>query len=674
MAARFVAGILPQRRHSHERHQFLEDFVEGVSQPASIWIAMAVSDARPGTGVVGQPLGPRRIRVEALFGVAFVCAACYALGAATTLFAAERENETYGFLQSLPVTTRVVFLGKVVFSLGSAVAMYLLAWIAAWGLARELPDGLVRQRIWVFCGLGGAELLAWGVFFSLLLRRSLVAAVLAGTIGSIGSLWYFVDEFGSHSTCSRWVVLGVVAAADVALASRWFRERLLPSVRPRCMCSGNDQTLRSAGAVPITLRVMHSIMRSMISTFRKPNGVATPTSGGKRTTVTSDVTPRIATMLGRFLWQEVRQSTALKVATIVWLLPAAFLVWVGWCSGRDFSVQKTGRWPELLAVPGFWVILSSSLLFLADQTRCRFRFLAEQGIPPRLLWLGRQIGGLIVVLWGLLLMLPPTLAQMATLNTDHKVLAVESLFGLVVLAYCCGQLCSMVFRSGIIAVVCGMILTALVCEWAVLMYVLGLSWSWSVAPMPLAFLTATLLHVPNWLVERRTWRTRLRLAVVVVLPMLTILVAVPAIRIYEIPSVAMDFDAEEVALGVPPEEDATLALYARAIAFQKNAKQTADTASGKATRQELEALAAAVALEASRRPLPEFYLDPHPTVFPIDEIRLAHLVLASGKTLEAEGEYDAALARYVAAAHRPSRLPTPPFERSCLRIGSALPR
>ena len=60
------------------------------------------------------------------------------------------------------------------------------------------------------------------------------------------------------------------------------------------------------------------------------------------------------------------------------------------------------------------------------------------------------------------------------------------------------------------------------------MYWLGLSWLWSVAPLPLAFLFATWLHAPDWLVERKTWRARLRPALVVAVPALAILVAIPA--------------------------------------------------------------------------------------------------------------------------------------------------
>ena len=609
------------------------------------WIAMAALTVIMELAWLASPWVPGSIRVEVLFEVALVCAAFYALGSAAMLFATERENETYGFLHAMPVTTRAVLLGKTVFALGSAAAMYLVAWMLAFTLVRGMPAPLVHQRMWILCGLGGVELLAWGIFFSLLLKRTLVAAILAGTIGSIGPVCFFATGFSTDTIPVRLAVLAVVVVAIIALAARWFRERLWPSVWPRRTSFANDRSMCSEGAVLITLRVMHSITRSVMSTFRKPAVVATPTFGEKRTMATSDPRPRIAVMLGRLLWQEVRQSTAVKVAMIVWLLPAVFIFWATWIDGEP--VRKTDAWPHLLAVPGFWAILSSSLLFLSDQTRCRFRFLAEQGIPPRLVWLSRQIGGLLVVLAGLLLVLPPTLAQIETLGMDKG--AIVGLLGFVVLAYSCGQLCSMVFRSGIIAVVCAMILTALVCGWAALMYVLGMSWSWSVAPMPLAFLTATWLHAPDWLVERRTWRARLRLSLVVALPALAILAAVPLVRVYEIPAVELGFDPKELTWPVPPGEEETLAIYARAIGYREEAMRQAETPAEDRARREAESHAVALALEASRRPLPEFYLAPRAAAEPSGEIWLCKLVLASGKALEAEGKLDAALDRYVAA-------------------------
>ena len=62
------------------------------------------------------------------------------------------------------------------------------------------------------------------------------------------------------------------------------------------------------------------------------------------------------------------------------------------------------------------VKLLGSTIFLGDQTGYHFRFLAERGFSPRLVWLSRHIRGLAVLLVGLLLFLPPAISLIATLR------------------------------------------------------------------------------------------------------------------------------------------------------------------------------------------------------------------------------------------------------------------
>ncbi|MGA2257351.1 MAG: hypothetical protein ABSG53_22060, partial [Thermoguttaceae bacterium] len=450
-------------------------------------------------------------RIQPLFAAGLALAAFYALGSGATLFAAERETETYDFLRGLPVTPLVVFAGKVVFALASTVALFLLAWTVALALARELPDPLFHRQIWALCGLGGIELLAWGILFSLLLKRPLVAVICAVTVVSI-ILWFLGGEsnrwmavdLNPKTVYARLLIVALMAATDIALALRWFRERSPLTAR-----------LRSARA-------------------REATGWG------------FDLPPSSGTMLCRLVWQELRQSAALTAALMAMLLPIVLLGWAQWLfpiDPRHLDAPGFGRILSVLLLPGFLAApLLGSSVFLADQTDCRFRFLAECGIPPRLVWLSRQIRGLAIMLLGLLLVLVPEIAVIAgKKQPDGMLLVIERLVGFVVVAYVCGQLCSMVFRSGILAATFGTILTLLLCGWAALMYGLGLSWLWSVAPIPLAFMVATWLHAPDWILERKTGRARLRSALVVAIPAVTIVVAIPLVRVYEIPLVGPGF-------------------------------------------------------------------------------------------------------------------------------------
>ena len=123
-------------------------------------------------------------------------------------------------------------------------------------------------------------------------------------------------------------------------------------------------------------------------------------------------------MLGRLVWQELRQSAAMSAGLIGMLLPMVLFLCV---PSLEPSIRRmlwewfVALFPALGLAGCFSAPLLGSSVFLGDQTGCRFRFLAEHGIPPRLVWLSRQIRGLLVMLLGLLLVLPPMigLARMA---------------------------------------------------------------------------------------------------------------------------------------------------------------------------------------------------------------------------------------------------------------------
>jgi ABC-type transport system involved in multi-copper enzyme maturation permease subunit len=572
----------------------------------TFWISMVVLTLLVELLLLMGPWHNQAERIGAMFFLALASAALYALGSGTTLFATEHEAGTYDFLRALPVKPLVVFAGKIVFALASTAALYLVAWTLALGLARGLPDPLFHRQIWVFCGLGGLELLVWGTLFSLLLKRPLVAAVLAGTFASINLSCFLAVDFYNKTIAVRLFILALVTVIDVALAARWYRERLLWPARA-------SEAIRWAFVLE----------------------------------------PTVPSMLGALLWQEFRQSVAMTAGLIIMLLPSVFFLWMEWMfeiRKESMSAGFVGGLATLVFGAALTVPLLGSSLFLADQTGCRFRFLAERGIPPRLVWLCRQIRGLIVILLGLLLVLPPAIGLIARHHPPDGMLVIEYLLGFVVVAYAGGQLCSMAIRSGIVAATVGTVLTFLLCWWARVMYIFGLSWLWSVAPLPLAFLLATWLHAPNWLLERKTWRAWLRPVLVIVVPALAILAAIPPVRVHQIPAVGPGFEADELNVPVPPEEKETLALYGRAIELQRQAVALGNTPADESARRTAEEQAVALALEASRRPLPGFYASaPDATPQPAAEIHLAELVLASAEPLQAEGKLDAALDRYVAA-------------------------
>lgn len=583
-----------------------------------------------------------------LFGVGLGLAAFYALGSAATLFATEHETGTYDFQRVLPVTALRVFAGKLTYALASTAALFAAVWMLALVLARfQLPDTYFHSLLWVLWGFGALELVLWGTLFSLLLKRPLIAVILGVTCASVtlGVLSGETAEFLAldvylKALPARLVVIALLAAADVWLGARWFRERLLASSRRRSAVA-TKETIDAAFAPVATVQTR--------------------------------------TMLRRLVWQDFRQSAGIIAALIAMLLPTVLFLW-----GRAVFRLEPDRGPQLgfggvvLIFGTFAAILSAPLLgasvFMADQAGSHFRFFADRGIRPRLVWLSRQLRGVAVLALGLALVLPPILVLVFARGEgprgEERFLVIAALLGYAVLAYACGQLCSMLARSGILAAAFGTVLSFALCAWAGMANVFGLSWFWSVAPLPIAFLVATWVHAPDWVLERTDWRARLKPTLVVLVPLLAILAAIPPVRIYEYPLVDPGFSVEELTRPATEEEKQTMALYQRAVDLMRQAeaqrprvaapgvsgappeadagatpKKTADnTAWLKATEQTF-----AVALEASRRPPSRFYLSDRSKPGPGDESNLGQLVLLQAQWLESQGKLDAALEHYLAA-------------------------
>ena len=103
------------------------------------WISLVLMALLGQLTVVAYP--PQTVFVPMLFAVALMGTSLYALGSGATMFATEREEETYELLRAPPVAARQVVVGKLAFAVMSIVAFGLLLWASAWTLGgRRLPD------------------------------------------------------------------------------------------------------------------------------------------------------------------------------------------------------------------------------------------------------------------------------------------------------------------------------------------------------------------------------------------------------------------------------------------------------------------------------------------------------------------------------------------------------
>ena len=319
-----------------------------------------------------------------------------------------------------------------------------------------------------------------------------------------------------------------------------------------------------------------------------------------------------------------------------------------------------------------------------DQEQRRYRFFVEHNIPPRVVWLTRQLPWFVIVfVWSLLALLVYGIHGSSGLfwdivystlpqhYYDHHTGVFDAIspvlthlfLGLkfAMVAFAAGQWASMVVRSGLLSGFFGLLLGAVLCGWVLLMEAMSLSWLWTVLPIPLVLLWATWLRAPDWARENTQWSARFRAAAVVLIPALTLMVAVPYYRVHEIPDVSPGFEPAAYPAEITPEAKATAELYRRANELYVSVPQPiqpepADNVGRAPHHNQLQWLknnseSLALVLEASRSD--SCALDDPATMTSITWLPngapLIQLIVTSGRQLEAEGKLDEALDRYLTA-------------------------
>jgi hypothetical protein len=338
---------------------------------------------------------------------------------------------------------------------------------------------------------------------------------------------------------------------------------------------------------------------------------------------------------------------------------------------------------------GFVLALLGSCTFLGDQERSQFRFFAERGVSGRSVWFSRLsfwigcaavLGAILLVLHVFLVPLGvPHLIQSADSAVwaraqfalswfavdivtaapgDHAwtIQWLSGLAGFVVwlsLAFGAGQLCSMFFRSGLLAAVFGAILAGALLGWAALMQVLSIGWWWSVAPLAVALFAATWLRSDGWVLDRRDIRSWLPSVLVLAVPVLALLTAVPVYRVFQIP-MAEEFQGRSQPAASAEANGAVGRLFARyeQLALTRTTKlQTVSDDCPPEERQWLtenqNALDALV--EASLHLPADAAAERILTTTATTWQQMATTMIWYGQIAEADGELDEAWTRYHAA-------------------------
>src|SRR5262245_13786961 len=301
----------------------------------------------------------RATAISLVFNFALGAPAFFAIGCAGAAFAGEKEEGTFDFLRASPVSSGQILASKLLLTAIATLAMYAVLWpLALWATGAHLPEPTQLPGMLGLWLVGALEAIAWGTFFSLLGARPLLAVVLAIVAASTlahSVSWSFRQgttlafEWSSYLRAAPWRALVALAvlAIDVSLGRHWL-DLAIP-LRKRYRSAALRQIVANDPALARALLVRRSR----------------------------------AAMLGRLLWQHVRQSG--------WLMTLMAVLFVAFGGGLLAYVASSGNLRlRDLAVPGMTSIVASlmgSMVFLADQERQRYRFFAEHNVPPRYVWM-----------------------------------------------------------------------------------------------------------------------------------------------------------------------------------------------------------------------------------------------------------------------------------------------
>jgi ABC-type transport system involved in multi-copper enzyme maturation permease subunit len=473
-------------------------------QQRSLWIAIAMA------GLIFQIAALVYCTLQGvselpnvLFTVALSVPILYSLGCGATLFAGEHEAGTFPFQQSLPVEASRVFWAKCFFAVASGLMLFPLLWLLAFAMTSwKLPDANWHLQLWSGGVVATIEVLVWAALASLALRRVLPAAIVSGGVAVLlgYSSLVVVMAFGNHvarqtdeyfSTLPIRSVFALIALAMAARFGRqWFNERPMSWVasvaqRPRFGVAADHRTRPATGL----------------------------------------------TVFGRLVWHEWRQCRL----TMLWC-SLGYLVLCGWMVANI----QLGILSFIGLLPLLAVIFGASV-FAADQRQGQYQFFAERGVRPRLVWLSRQVVWITALICVAILAVSLQALDRISpfpLLQKHCVTAVA----FTLLLFVTSQLCSILIRSGIVAIFSAVICSVMVGAWAAFMSSLGVPWTLTSLPLPFIFLWASWFYAPKWIQQRHTWRVRTITAATIVVPLTCVSAATFAYRVVEIPLIKPSFD------------------------------------------------------------------------------------------------------------------------------------
>ena len=486
-----------------------------------MWLAVLVTGAMVQWLV--KTFTPVSDQAMTLFVLTLGATVLYAIGAASTIFSVEHEERTYDFLIGLPATWWPLFAGKLVVVLASAVVLAACLSISGWMFCGfDTPGGNGALAALGLFGVAVLEGIAWGMLFSLVVKRPLVAAMLTVVVGAVT-----VNVLVSIS--SSYAVAGANPDAYVEAVPL----RLLVTALLLLVGGVTVRRWLLTGTAPFGGRgitTWWNRLRTRAAAGLQSVGISTNLSARRM-------------LLARLVWQTWRDAGKMLLVP----LGVAVLLMLGINAATVVTnVRQVPEFTPAVLVCAFFFIpaLYGAMAFSADQRGERYRFLAEHAATPRFVWLARHIVwlGALTVVAAALFLLALTLSAIAlrlnAANTlgnflrwgtqapemdfhfiDATRIAVQgtSLAAIGMLAaYSIGQLSSMLVRSEILAAFFALVLSVFLSAWIAMVFAWQLSGWRFVLPLAAGLMLATWLRAPDWIAGRTTWRSWIKPALAVV--------------------------------------------------------------------------------------------------------------------------------------------------------------
>ena len=473
-------------------------------------------------------------RASMLFGIALGATVLYAVGAAATLFAVEHEEETYELLTTLPVEWLPVFLAKLLVAVASSAALGAVLVGSSF-----LQVGPWNRDTAYLLLPAVAESIAWGIFMSLTIRRPLVAAVATIAVVSVQvnlvmSLMteqaVAIQDANNYPPAMWWrlAITALVLSMDVALGREWLRTT----------AANRESVWKRFGRSNVEAG---SAQDSGVPTRR---------------------------MMSRLMWQTWRESWW---PMLLMMFFAAATGVFGILAIQSLSGQRYRPGQDVELTFTFAVFLSGVFatgVFGSDQRGRSYRFLAEHGARPRVVWFCRHVVWLgavftvvavataIIAIWCLedfqrwtqgegrasltrqshQIWNPYEWSSYQVTEARSSIDAIELILIGIAAGYAAGQLSSMLIRRSLSAGLLSVILAALLTAWGGVIGEWNVPGGWTFAFLPIVagLVVASWLRAKDWIIDRNTVRGWFGVAAALALPCIWAVAYVGTVRVAEV--------------------------------------------------------------------------------------------------------------------------------------------